>query len=212
MKKSFFIILSFCALALLNSCSRIVTVYFERETPDIVPTDENFYGNVKTFKVISGNQNIIYSADELSSSINILINSIEKQFIKQGFSPKENGADIVIEVIGIEKRPYATNTAKKKNGKNKVFSACNFQYNGNSAFIKVKRGEKSVNYTFYGTPCVSGCTFKIGKDLKTTTPISSKAQDVAVAYSINAKSNPLTVEELGNQIALLMIGRIKDSQ
>ncbi len=207
MKKHFSLII----LLLLLVCScRSRYLYFEKETPDIIPSDENFYNGVKSISVKTGNQNVVYNSNELSSSINVLINSIEKQLLSKGLNIVDDNADLTIEVLSIDNAEYSTNTLYKPNGKKQVYKDCPFVQHGVRVYLKTTRNRKFVNYTFYETPCSNGdgCPVKVGKHCSLNFVDKYDEEDTKGSYTTNAKNNPSKIEQIGRHIGNLISDRI----
>lgn len=198
-------------LVITSSC-RTVGVFFEKETPDIVSSvDERiFYKNVKSFEIKSANQTVVYSSGQLSSGINVLIATMEKRFISNGYPVKKENPDVLIEVVSIDAIPYATNQVEKRNGDTRKYANCTFSYQGLKAFIKVTRGTSVIHYTYHHTPCTrekGGCWGKIDRDCHIN-PIVTRTGEIP-AYQIGSKENPLWIEQIANEIAVDILGNIK---
>src|SRR5690606_25830110 len=112
--------------------------------------------------------------------------------------------DLIVEVIGIENADYHTNRVIK-GGKEKVYPNCDFQYKSYRAYFKVidKKG-KFINYTFYETPCVSGCSFIIDRNCGKV-PIKDKRDESTDGYEIVAKQVPVDAEKYGRWLASKII-------
>ncbi len=199
------IVLALCLL--FASCSHQATITFEKESADIVPSDEGLYAKSRTVCVKSANQNVMYSANEFTSKINILINTVEKAFL--GKSPsgtfsivkETENPDLLIEIIGVEDYLYQTNKAEKANGKKKVLS-CTYKAPGFKTFVKVtNKDRKIVNYTFYNTPCTGGCTINYKQYCDPKPKKSKRKNEEEEAFEIGAKGNLLPAEQIGREIA-----------
>lgn len=205
-------ILIVVSISIIFSSCRTVGIFFEQEEPDIIPykNEEPLYRDIKSVLIRSGNQTVVYSSDQISSSINVVIAEIEKGFLSGGYDvvKDEVKADVVIEVLSIDQSEYNTNTVRKSNGKSRKYTNCNFERLGLKAFVKVSRRDKVVHYTFYLTPCVNGCWGKIDRDCNINYFTSDKSNDIP-SYSSQAKYNPVSSQILGRYVYIKLIERIK---
>lgn len=199
----------------LASCNHKVIVTFEQETPDIVPSDEGFYHDYHSVCIKSSNQNVVYSANELTSRINIVINTIERTFQKQRYALlKENeNPDLLIELIAVDPYDYHTNKAVKSNGKKKKLP-CDYTAVGANVFVKItNRDRQVVNYTFHFTPCTDGCSINYKaycERLNVRQSRKGRRKKVVDVYEGKVRKDAFDSEALGQKIALFILHQMTE--
>ena len=189
---------------------------FEKETPDVVPSDDRFYHDYHTVCIKSANQNVVYSANELTSRINIVVSTIERTFQKQGFNllRESDNPDLLIELVAVEPYDYHTNKAVKSNGKDKKLP-CDYTKEGDKIYVKIMNREKRVvNYTFYYTPCTNGCAFnyKAYCERLSEKPKKGRRKKVVDVYEGKIKRDTFPTEELGQMIAVHIITQLQSTK
>lgn len=201
-----------CILPFLSFGGRKkITVFFEDNPTEVVTTanEATLYKGVTSVCIKEVNDNILHSQKELSSSLNVLKATVQKDFIKAGYIVKDSLADITIEIISIEITDLTTNTVTLDNGKRKTYECIFSHISGRpftsaKVFMRVVRGAQNIHYTHHMTPCVNGCYALLDNGCRLINNKSSKLGEY-----VGSSKDPLPVELLGSIVSKYIIERIK---
>jgi hypothetical protein len=175
---------------MLTSCSSIMMIKYQKQPNDV-------YANNNLKEYLRGNKSpkivlrVPNSNDKATSNTantqnnNVLYNTIEKEFLKEGFSVRDRGlfneiidkskstdyskigeetnTDLILEVVNINPIvQYSTNKITVVSGGNTSETVQQIDYKKSGASIEfrlimVKNNEIAGNYKYNYTPCIEGC-------------------------------------------------------
>ena len=187
MKKNYLLLAAFFILA---GCSSIMMIKYPK-LPDDVYANNNLKDYLKSNRSPKIVLRVPNSSDKATSNTvnaqnnNVLYNTIEKEFLKEGFSVRDRGlfneiidkskstdyskigeetnTDLILEVVNINPTvQYSTNKITVLSGgkTSEMVQQVDYKKTGASIefrLIMVKNNEIAGNYKYNYTPCIEGC-------------------------------------------------------